>query len=187
MTTVGIAIPSIPPRGAQLQRAVASVTAQTFPVAEIAVALDIYKQGAGDTRNRAKAMLRTQWVGFLDDDDELYPDHVAKLLAHALATGADLVFPWYDVVGNSDPLAELEHIEWNDASPHMFPITVLMRTELAMSIDFPVEAEFPGCAGEDWRYWNTLLAQGAHFAHLYDRTWRWHHDGTNTSGLPSRW
>lgn len=185
--TVGFAVPTIPPRADKLARALKSISAQTHPVAEVAVAVDIYRQGAGDTRNRAKAMLRTQWTCFLDDDDELYPAHVQKLLAHALDTGADLVFPWYDVKGSTDPLAALEHIEWNDATPHMFPITVLVRTELAMSVDFPVEAEFPGCAGEDWRYWNMLLAAGAHFAHLYERTWLWTHHGENTSGLASRW
>lgn len=185
--TVGFAIPSIPPRSKLLNRAMSSVGKQTYPVAEVAVALDICKAGAGDTRNRAKAMLRTEWTCFLDDDDEVKPNHVESLLNHQRETDVDLVFSWYDVIGNTDPLAELEHIPWNDATPHSFGITVLVRTDLAQSIDFVTKAQHPTCSGEDWLWFNALLANGAHFSHLYERTWKWHINGQNTSGLATRW
>lgn len=185
--TVGFAVPTIPPRAGELARALKSISAQTHPVAEVAVAVDIFKQGAADTRNRAKQMLHTQWTCFLDDDDEVYPQHVQRLLGHALDTGADLVFPWFDVAGGTDPFPKLEHHPWDDGSPHMFPITVLVRTELAQAVDFETPGLRPACAPEDWTYWNALLAQGAHFAHLEERTWLWHHDSANTSGLAARW
>lgn len=185
--TVGFAVPTIPPRADKLARALASIAAQTHPIAEVAIAVDIYKQGAADTRNRAKQMLHTQWTCFLDDDDELYPAHVAKLLQHAHDTAADLVFSWFDVAGGTDPFPQLEHLEWDDCSPHMFPITVLVRTELAQAVDFETPEHRPAGAPEDWTYWNALLDAGAHFAHLPERTWLWHHDSANTSGLASRW
>lgn len=186
--TVGIAIPALPIRGALLGRAVRSVLKQTYPVAQISVAIDNDHEGAGPTRNRAKNALSTELTGLLDDDDELEPFHVQALVDHMRETGADLVFPWYTVIGGTDPLAELEHIEWNDATPHIFPITVLMRTELAQSLDFdPPMDPSCGAAGEDFKYWKALLASGAKFAHLYTRSWKWHHDSNNTAGLPSRW
>lgn len=187
--TFGVAIPSIPPRAECLYcRAIPSVLAQTRPVEQVSVAVDHRREGAGPTRNRAKNALSTDWTLFLDDDDELLPHHVERLYGHALETGADVVYPWFRVVGGWDPFPQWAETPWDPADPHIFPITVLMRTELARSLDF--EAPLPGSqqAGEDWPYWKKIN-EIATISHLPEETWLWHWDPEfpNTSGVPTRW
>lgn len=191
-------IPSIPPRRAMLARAVESVMRQTTPVAAISVALDCERRGAADTRDRALAAAATPYVAFLDDDDELYPHHVKVLLEAALSTGADLVYPWFDVgSGGTDPFPQHEGKPWDPENPHQVPVTFLAKTELVRDVGgfsklWPGEAD-PGTdaegnrAGEDYRLMLRLSAKGAHILHVPERTWLWHHHGANTSGLPSRW
>lgn len=189
--TFGVAVPSIPPRAPVLaSRALPSVAAQTVPVSQISVWVDHAKEGAGPARNYAKNALRTDWTLFLDDDDELLPHHVDACWRHAIETGADVVYPWFSVVGGSDPFAahDWEHEPWDPGAPHIFPITVLMRTELAQSLDFATPLPDSAQAGEDWPYW-VHMNQVAKISHLPERTWRWHWDPAfpNTSGMPSRW
>src|SRR5690606_29580029 len=126
---VTIVIPTIPPRTAQLARAVVSVGRQTRPVAAISIAQDLTHAGAWATRNRAMMAVTTEWTGFLDDDDELYPHHCATLLDLAEAEGADLVWGWFDVAGGNDPL-DGKGRQFDVDNPHTVPITYLVRTEL---------------------------------------------------------
>ena len=186
--SVGFAVTSIPPLALMLGRAIDSIIKQTHPIDQISVAIDHIHAGAGPTRNRAKNALRTEWTCFLDDDDTLRAYHVSDLLAHQAETGADLVFPWFDVVGGDDPFPQFEGLPWDPAAPRMFPITVLVRTELAQSIDFKAPHELvDGGGGEDWWFWRELDSNGATFSHLPKRTWKWHHNSGNTSGRPDRW
>ena len=83
MHQVTVCIPSIPPRAAYLQRAIASVCAQTYPVSAISVAIDHQRLGAPATRNKAFFQARTEWVVFLDDDDELNPDYLERSFGRA--------------------------------------------------------------------------------------------------------
>lgn len=186
--TVGFAIPSIPPRRQLLTRAISSIVTQTHPVEQISVAVDNAKAGAGPTRNRAKDALRTEWTCFLDDDDELLPHHVQHLLARQAETGADVVFPWFDVVDGGDPFPMFRGREWSVESPHSFPITALVRTEVAQSLPFddPMDPSC-GAAGEDFAWWVNLALAGAKIVHTPEITWRWYHNSGNTAGLPSRW
>ncbi|WP_326533353.1 glycosyltransferase family 2 protein [Pseudorhodoferax sp.] len=95
-------------RLALLQRAVASVLAQTHPTLEVIVADDgstdgtpawleqlsaqdprvrffhhAQSQGAPAARNRAIRSARGEWVTGLDDDDSFLPERLAQLLARA--------------------------------------------------------------------------------------------------------
>lgn len=185
--SVAVAIPSIPLRGRLLSRAVASVLAQTFPVEQISVAVDHHRQGAGATRNRAKNAVTSEWTCFLDDDDELLPHHVRHLVDVAIDTGADVVFPWFRVAGGTDPFPGNRGLEWSADTPHIFPITVLGRTEVLQSIDFEDPRPGPGVAGEDWTFWKAIGSAGAKIVHTPEITWIWHHDSGNTSGRPDRW
>ena len=93
-------VPAIPPRvvNGHLDRALRSVATQTYPVAAVSVAVDIHREGAPATRQRALDGVTTPWVAFLDDDDEWLPEHVGKLVKHARRTRADVVYSWYHVV-----------------------------------------------------------------------------------------
>ena len=211
--SVTVCIPSIPPRSDLLKRALKSVSAQTRPVTDVAIAFDTLKQGAGPTRSRALATVRTEWTAFLDDDDELKPKHVDLCLEWARATDADVVYPWFDVVSGGDPFPMFEGQAWDPAAPHIFPITVLAKTEAFHAAaeklgGFPsppgmgshivtphldetgkvVEAIDPNhWSGDDWPFWWTVNDMGYTISHLPERTWLWHHDSGNTSGLPTRW
>jgi glycosyltransferase involved in cell wall biosynthesis len=201
MTSYGVtvAIPSIPPRAQLLRRAVDSVLSQTFSVDGISIAVDNLKQGAGPTRQRALDGVTTEWVAFLDDDDEFMPDHIAKLVDHAAATGADYVYSWFKVVDSlgrvreEDPVFPPGHYldPWNNASPRQTTITTLVKTELAKTVRFvpgPDGKTIDGQTwGEDWQFTLGCLAVGAKISHLVDKTWLWHHDSRNTSGRPERW
>jgi hypothetical protein len=91
-------------------RAVASVRAQTYrnieiivvndgtdPIADLfAAAPDLrlidnpVNLGLGGTRNAGAVHARGRYLAFLDDDDEFFPDHIARLVAALERTGFDL-------------------------------------------------------------------------------------------------
>lgn len=182
-------IPTIPPRARLLARALSSVERQTYQPVAIEVAVDVNREGAAATRNRALFAAKTKWVAFLDDDDVLYPDHLEKLVAHQIATNADVVWPWFNVVGGGDPFPAFYGRQWDKGQPHSFPITTLVRRIKAIKVGgFPVcDAVSGRCAGEDYPFWCAMSQAGARFAHLRERTWDYHHDSANTSGMPNRW
>lgn len=192
---VTVVIPSIPTRAGNglLDRALASVKAQTSRPAEVIVEFDDDRLGAAVTRDRGLRRVKTPYVAFLDDDDEFKDHHVASLLLYAQAHDADYVYPWYDVVGGTDPMSQFEGLPWDDAQPHQTTITTLVRTELAQAVGFGGEPEpDPNgggvlVGGEDYRFTLDCMEKGAKIVHLSRRTWRWHHHGANTSGLPDRW
>ena len=192
--TVGVAIPTFPARRYYLARAIESVLGQTHPVDQISVSVDLHKEGAGPTRQRALEAMWTDWTAFLDDDDEFKPEHIEKLLACAEETGADMVFPWFDVVGGTDPFPLNEHREFDPADGHQTTITVLVRTGLAKEVGgfvwepglIPDSVDSEGNrAGEDYLFAHKIARAGT-IKHLDERTWYWHHDSFNTSGIAAR-
>ena len=188
---ITVVIPTIPPRSALLRRALASVSAQSLPAAAVAVCQDLTHAGAGPTRQRALDMVRTPWVAFLDDDDELLPDHLAKLAIVAEATSADVVISWFDVIGGTDPFPMNRHAHFVPGQPmHAHGITGLVRTRALLReggrIGFRPRI-FGVTQAEDAMFWDDLAANGARFHQIPDVTWLWHHDSGNTSGLPDRW
>lgn len=196
---ITVVIPTIPPRAAMLDRALASVHAQTLPAAAVVVETDTGREGAPAVRDRGLARVETDLVAFLDDDDALQPWHLARLAACLDDTGADLVYPWYTVVGGTDPHAQWEGVPWDDATPHQVPVTFLARTEVIRTAGGfsyawdPSQGADPGVdaygnrAGEDYRLILRLVAAGARIVHHPERTWLWYHHGANSMGLPSRW
>jgi hypothetical protein len=172
-----------------LTRAVNSVEAQTIPRSLILVE-DRGGDGAAITRQRGLEMVTTEWVAFLDSDDEFLPHHLERVMACARETGADYVYPWYEVVGGRDPMPAHFGRPWDPAAPRLTTIVVLVRTELAQQVGFihPLTGQVgvDPSSGEDWHFVLGCNALGAHIVHLPERTWRWHHHGKNTSGRPNR-
>jgi glycosyltransferase involved in cell wall biosynthesis len=167
-------------RNGMLQRAINSVNAQTIPHLLITVE-DTQHQGAAATRQRGLDQVTTEWVAFLDSDDELDPTHLAQLLACATETGADYVYPWFRVRGGRDPFPMFFGKPWDNAHPHSTTITILVRTELAQQVGFR------NVAGEDFTFTKDCIIAGAKIVHLSVRSWTWHHHGGgNTSGRPDR-
>jgi glycosyltransferase involved in cell wall biosynthesis len=212
MPTVGVSIASIPPRAPLLARALASVCAQTRPADQIVVHIDHEGVGAPDSKNAALAAIATDWVAFLDDDDEFLPQHLEHLLQTAEETGADLVYPWYQGINMGifhipDELGNLRiplgipfrqvHADMILAGNNFIPTTVLVRTQLAQEVGgFAVSGargphdNIEGDTGDDRALWQRLLNAGAKFVHHPEITWEWcGHDGVSgahTSGMPWR-
>lgn len=188
---VTVCIPSIPTRSHLLAaRAIPSVLAQTHAPTEIAVHIDHERHGAWENRNRTIAMATSEWVAFLDDDDELLPEHLATLLGVANDTGADVTWGWFEVVNGQDPFPQHRGRQWDINDPHIFPITTLVRRSLILDAQasFAPDPDRTGNWGtQDYPFWAALHAAGGTFHGVPDITWRWHHHGKNTSGLPSRW
>jgi glycosyltransferase involved in cell wall biosynthesis len=193
VTTIGIAIPSIPPRGNMLRRALGSATRQHRMPDAISVVMDADGEGAAATRNRAWRALTTDFVAFLDDDDELYAHHLDALLACALENEADLVYPWFDVEGGTDPLAVMHDGALQSPlgvpfgpeqagflrDANFIPVTFLVRRwVLEDTGGFPTDHH-----PEDWAFLVRALDVGAKIVHLPERTWAWHHHLANTSGV----
>lgn len=190
-SAVTVCIPSIPPRTALLDRARRSVERQTRPADRVVIEIDDMKTGAAATRQRALDRVRTPFVAFLDDDDELFPRHLELLIETQVRTGADLVYPWFEVEGGTDPFSDRYGVPFDADALRLgqfIPITVLARTESVRDAggfqEMPAEW---GGTNEDYRLWLSMLDHGATFAHLPRITWTWHHWGGNTSGKSSRW
>jgi len=127
--------------------------------------------------------LISDWVAFLDSDDELKPNHLRACARNAALTGADLVYPWFDCDGE-DKIG-MFGVPFDAVllrKRNYIPVTVLVRTELVRAVggfrDHPDENGDP-C--EDWGLWLALLDAGAVFSHLPQRTWIWH-NGNGTRG-----
>lgn len=195
---VTVCIPTIPPRATELKRAIGSVVRQTHPAAGIAVASDLESAGAARTRNRTIEMADTDWIAFLDDDDRFAAEHLERLVAHQADTGADLVYPYFHVIGpdgnlapQRDPFCNCGHTYDPDEldQRNWIPVTYLVRRQAALDVGgFPelFSDRWPHDNCEDWGFLRDLRDAGATMAHLPERTWFWHHHGRNTSGRPWR-
>ena len=76
MSSVTVIIPTIPPRKAELIRAIESINNQTHPATAIIIETDLHKEGATITRQRALEKVTTDYYLPLDDDDTLKPNAI---------------------------------------------------------------------------------------------------------------
>lgn len=75
-----------------VQRAAASVTAQTIPCRHI-IEYDTERRGAGAARNQALTRVNTPYVVFLDADDWVLPDFAEQTLnAHRATSGQYIIY-----------------------------------------------------------------------------------------------
>jgi glycosyltransferase involved in cell wall biosynthesis len=189
---ITVVIPSIPSRAVMRNAALASVAAQTLQPAAISIAIDVNREGAPATRDRALRAASTEWVAFLDDDDAFKPEHLEHLYAHAVATGAEFVYSWFEVVGGTDPFPVTHFTNpFDPQNPIETTVTTLVRTDLAKDIGFKSLDRGEMNTGEDYRFTLEAVRLGANIQHLVEKTWWWRHHGDgkargNTSGLPTK-
>lgn len=177
---ISVLTPTIPPRYRELARASASVQAQKRPADRHVITMDFHHQGPGATRNAALDQVETEWVAFLDDDDELLPHHLRSCEKFAFWSSADVVYPIGAYDYGVDPLRQCGV----PFSPHrlragnFIPVTVLARTERVVGVGgFPTGDQVPRMGEtpcEDWGLWLKMLDDGAVFAPLHQVTWRCH-------------
>ena len=188
-----VIVPTIPPhcQSGQYRRTMASIAAQDYdgPIT-VHVELDTNRTGAAATRNRALERVTADWVAFLDADDEWYPHHLRRCVDFAEALRADVVYPGYEVVGGDDPVnlfGHPFHSEWLRQT-NFIPVTVVARAELVREAGgFQEHPDENGDPCEDWGLWLAMLDRGATFAHVPDKTWRWHISESSTKGRGDRW
>jgi len=193
---VTVCIPTLPSRSKLLQRALQSVEAQTYKPAKVIVQEDKEGKGSAHTRHKALMQVETEWVAFLDDDDEWMPHHLETLWTRK--GDADLVYPYYKVKGGSDPWKNL-------GKPYRrgsIITTILVKTEIAQAVGFlRGEATEPAAlqeakerrrrgvggrksSGDDGHFATACHDLGAKIVHIPEITWIWHHHSGNTGGLP---
>lgn len=207
MSTVTVCIPSIPPRSEKLLRALASVVTQTRPADAISVIFDYEGIGAAAARNKAWCAATTEYVAFLDDDDEFLPQHLERVMECAVETNADVVYSWFEHRGwpdwtpdRQDPLAvpvggHLRHplgVPFgSEQAAHMkryafIPITTLVRRSMLERVGGfpqPLSSEWPREDCEEWGCWLRILDKGGRFVHHPERTWVLN-AGEGTAGKP---
>lgn len=170
-----------------LMRALGSVCRQTLQPRAIVVANDTERYGAPWSRQACLDMVDTEWMAWLDSDDEWYPQHLDRLHSVAVETGSVFVFSWFDAP--HDPLGHFG-LPFDPAHPHHTTITFLVRTELAKEVGFPADPEGGVHSNEDWFHILGLSAladqRGLKMTHLAERTWRWHQGAHNSSGKPGQ-
>lgn len=181
-----IITPSLPERAELLAECAASVAAQTIACAHH-VYLDHARHGPAIIRNTIMTRLSCEWVGFVDDDDLIDPDHVETLLGAVCgdghAYGADLAFSWY----RSQGAPETERIEaWDDyaygvmlGGRNLIPVTVIARREAVLEAGgFHPEDRY-----EDYSLWMRMLANGSTFHAVSRETWTYRMLGGNRTHL----
>jgi hypothetical protein len=136
-------------------------------------------------------------VTFLDDDDEMLPGHVETLWAAAEETGAVMLYPWPETVGGVNPHEENFGKEFDLSDPCQTTVVTMVRTDVAVEVGYRTVGDLgaPGrlYGGEDLDFtrrvagWCLERGVSPGVVHVPERTWRWHHHGGNTGGLPSRW
>lgn len=182
-------------RNGMLSRAMASVAFQTYPASAVSIAIDVNREGAAMTRQRALEAVQTDWVAFLDSDDYFLPTHLADLAEHAQESGADFVYSWFKVedawgrILEDDPVFPPGHFlnPFDPEDPIETTITTLVRTELAKSVGFQALNRGHGQnSGEDAFFTLGCLKAGGKISHLVKKTWIWSHNSGNTSGLPTK-
>lgn len=180
---VSILTPTIEGREQLLVEAAASVQAQTEEVAHL-IYLDTQREGPAVCRNRMLDLVQSEWVGFLDDDDLLDPEHVEALMA-LLANGGeppDLAWPrcrtqFADGVPQTRIAQGLrpDYRQLLNGGRNFIPITVIARTDsirAAGGFD-------PADRYEDYELWRRMLRQGQRFVHLPHATWTYRFLGEN--------
>lgn len=191
---ITVVIPVHPPRlsNGMLARAIASVAAQTLPADALSIAVDNERCGAWYTRQRALDAVQTEWTAFLDSDDEFLPEHLALHAEWAERERADFVYAWFQIRPErraaEDPFPPEFFTEpWWPDRPRHTTTTVMVRTELAKAVGFTEPIPNADVGHEDWKFTLGCYEVGAKIVHVPGvRTWLWHWEAGNTSGLAYR-
>lgn len=169
-----------------VDRAFMSVSRQTLQPSAVIVSNDLDRKGAGANRRRLLDLVDTEWIVWLDSDDE-WTDvkHLEKLMQVATETGSIFVYSWFH---GPDPLGHFG-LPFNPCQPHHTTMAVLVRTDIAREVGFQ-DNEIGPYANEDWAFITGVAKiaceRGLPMTHLPERTWRYHQHGQNSSGQPGQ-
>lgn len=187
-----VIVPTIPSRRDLLARALASVAAQTLPVA-VHVEPDPDRTGSAATRNRAIAEVESRWLICLDDDDALMPNAAQVLWEAQQATGADVVSggAWLTTPPHTEPVRPPAP-GWIPAETvtarSVLHVTSLVRTDLAREAGGFQWRRCPvsGMELDDYGFYCGLAQAGARFWRVPETVLIWHQHSAHTSGRGDR-
>jgi glycosyltransferase involved in cell wall biosynthesis len=171
---VTIITPTIEGRELLLAEAAASVQAQTESVVHF-IRCDTRRRGPAMARNDVLEMVQTPFVGFLDDDDLLDPEHVESLM-RLFAQGSALPdLAWSRCRVETSGVATFalhqpirpDYQQLARGGRNFIPVTVIARTASIRAVGgFDPLARY-----EDYDLWCRMLHAGQRFAHLPVTTW----------------
>lgn len=171
---ISVITASLPSRSAMLAECAASVAAQTLPPVEHLISVDHARVGSSATRNRLVQAAGGTWIAIVDDDDVLFPNHLAALWEER--DRADIVYSFCEVTGR----------DWTpnrtfDANAlragNYIPVTSLIKADVLRGLKGWASSSEHGW--EDWDLWLRALDAGFRFACVPEITWRYRFHGTN--------
>jgi hypothetical protein len=153
-------------------------------------------RGPSPARNRGLAEARGEFVIFFDDDDEMFPDHIATLVNVLQRSGLDVAYgqmincfaksagPGHYVVDRLEShIALMDHadIQWAGS----LATTALMFRRSLIDVVGPLDESLP--SAEDYEFW-LRLATGREWARVPDVTSMYfiRDDGSNRSAGGAR-
>lgn len=175
---VTILTATLPERADMLAEAVASVKAQelqTFDDIEHIVLTDHHREGAGTLLDDGLQLARGSWIMVLDDDDVLYPNHLATVLARA-HDEVDVVYTMPKVVGGTFTQYHEPFDARILARRNIVSHNALMRTSYVRQV-----GGWNNVRVFDWDLFQRLEAAGADFLQMPDVTWEYRLHGSNWS------
>lgn len=155
MVDITFIIPYAPYHATLVDRAIASVHAQTVPCAVIAIE-DTERKGPGWGRNQGLAQVVTPFVAFLDADDTIAPNWASEALA-AYQSGQYVYTDWWE----GRHVVTAPDCPWvvRDTGAKTFHVlTALLKTEDAQAIG-GFDEDLPGAEDTDF-YRRLVLGAG---------------------------
>jgi hypothetical protein len=166
---IAVVTPTIPSRLGLLAECKASVKAQTWG-GEIlhVIGEDHTNVGAAAMRNNIVRGIDSsyEWLAFCDDDDILYPEHLATLAA--ASDGADVVYSDCREDGFTKTWKTRPFNYEEVKAANYIPVTVLMRRSMFEKVGGFQSEPYPG---EDQHLWLRAALAGARFAYVPQATW----------------
>lgn len=133
-----------------------------------------HSRGPGGARNCGAEHSTGRFILFVDEDDELRPDCLEKLLRHAQESGAAFVSPWAELFGACSGIWRVSSPEQRQSGPamHVLGAGVLIERKWWQVVGGYDESQ-EICGREDYEFWLRASASGGKFAIVEEPLYRY--------------